>query len=437
MNTPVADFINEYRLQSNRFHMPGHKGRLTADDITEVDGADVLYSPSGIILESENNASEIFGSGRTIYSAEGSSLSIRATLYMLKMYAESLHKVPQILAYRNVHSSFISACALSDLSPTWLYGDERNLISTHIDLDELNALLRDLNPVACYVTSPDYLGNVADVRAVSDLCKKHGALLIVDNAHGAYLKFLPKSRHPLDLGADICIDSAHKTLPCLTGAGYLHISKTAPSFFAENADDAMRLFASTSPSYLILKSLDEFNAKAETYKNDILSTVNAVDNLKTRLSNVGYDLIGNEPLKITLATKSYGYTGTETAKILLNNGVCAEFHDKDYLTLMFSPCNSNADIECLGDILTKIPRRAKILDLPPVFPKGTRIMSVREAVFAPSETVAAMNAKGRVLGNLTCSCPPAVPVAVCGELITEDVINALSYYGLDYVKVVK
>ena len=101
-----------------------------------------------------------------------------------------------------------------------------------------------------YVTSPDYLGGQSDVAALAEVSHRHGVPLLADNAHGAYLRFLSPSRHPMDLGADLCCDSAHKTLPVLTGGAYLHVGRAAPEPFRENARRALALFGSTSPSYL-------------------------------------------------------------------------------------------------------------------------------------------------------------------------------------------
>ena len=124
------------------------------------------------------------------------------------------------------------------------------------------------------------------------------------------------------LGADLCCDSAHKTLPVLTGGGYLHVSETAPGFFMEQAANALSLFASTSPSYLILQSLDRANLYlAEGYSESLENFCQQVHKLKKRLIQRGYTLLGDEPLKITIAPKSYGYTGIQLAEILQKQGL--------------------------------------------------------------------------------------------------------------------
>ena len=201
--------------------MPGHKGNgeIERYDLTEISGADSLYEASGIIAESEKNAGEIFGA-KTFYSTEGSSLSIKAMLHLVCLYAREKGEKPLILAARNVHKSFVSAAVLLDFKIDWLYGERSSYLECKISPRELESYFNGAErlPTAFYITSPDYLGNVQDVKGLSEVCHRYGVLLLVDNAHGAYLKFLSPSRHPIDLGADIVCDSAHKTLPALTGA---------------------------------------------------------------------------------------------------------------------------------------------------------------------------------------------------------------------------
>ena len=213
MNTPICDFVRDYAAaQPVRLHMPGHKGRGEAErlDITEIPGADVLYHPTGIILESERNAAALFGSRRTVYSAEGSSLSIRAMLFLAMQDSLQKGKKPRIAAGRNAHKVFITAAALLNLDVQWLYPETGgDLLSCNITPEGLEEALSAGEPVtAVYITSPDYLGNVADIAGLSRVCRRHGCLLLVDNAHGAYLRFLPGERHPMAQGADLCCDSA-------------------------------------------------------------------------------------------------------------------------------------------------------------------------------------------------------------------------------------
>ena len=292
--------------------------------------------------------------------------------------------------------------------------------------------------MALYVTSPDYLGFRADLRALADACHRHGMLLLVDNAHGAYLKFLPQSEHPIDLGADMCCDSAHKTLPALTGAAYLHVSNDAPIRFSVQAKQVLSLFGSTSPSYLILQSLDALNrVLADHYTAQLTDAIAHVTSCRRRLEAVGYTFIGNEPLKLTIDAKAYGYEGTALARLLSTRGMETEFADRDFLVMMLSTENSECDFDTLTDALCAIPRRAPILEVPPAFSLPTRVLSPREAIFSPNETVPLSEAEGRILALATVGCPPAVPLAVCGERLERDVLDAMAYYGIRACVVVK
>ena len=422
--------------------MPGHKGigsLCEALDITEVVGADSLFEANGIILESEQNASALFGSD-TFYSTEGSSLCIRAMVYMLSLYAKEIGRKPLILSGRNAHKAFLSAIALTDAEVLWINpkGNE-SYLSCSITPSELDARLdkSDELPVAVYLTSPDYLGNVSDIEGVAEVCHKHGVLLCVDNAHGAYLKFLYPSHHPIDLGADICCDSAHKTLPALTGSAYLHISKNAPSLFSNEAKNALCLFGSTSPSYLLLASLDKTNAYLESHTERLNEFLPLLDALKNTLCENGYTLIGNEELKLTIDAKAYGYYGHELCDILQKKNIVCEFADRDHLVLMFTPENSEADILCVKNALLSIEKKEALKNAPKKFSVPVRVMSVREAVFAQKESLPTSACEGRILATAHVPCPPAVPIIIPGERIDKNAIERFESYGIDSCVVVK
>lgn len=422
--------------------MPGHKGEsflgIESLDITEIDGADSLYEACGIIAESEKNASALFGCD-TFYSTEGSSQCIRAMLYLAQIQAKKDGKKPLIAAGRNAHKAFHSALALLDIDVEWLYPQNmENYLSCNISADELTDFLRNAEqkPTAVYLTSPDYLGNMADISAISKVCRENDILLLVDNAHGAYLRFLPKSEHPMDLGADICCDSAHKTLPVLTGGAYLHISDRLSDKLSPFAKNALSLFGSTSPSYLILQSLDAANAYLDGYSSRLADFAEQVGSLKARLVKCGYSLYGDEPLKITVQTKSYGYSGYELEKLLADKGITCEFGDPDFVVLMLTAENTVQDLQKLESAMISIPRREAIEEAMPKFHKKSRSLSVREAMLSPSETITASEALGRVAAMTSVACPPAVPIVVSGEIIDSEAIECFAYYGTEKCNVV-
>ena len=433
MKTPVCDFVRAYGERGTlRLHMPGHKGRGETEraDITEIAGADVLYHARGILRESEDNAAALFGSGRTVYSAEGASLCIRAMLFLALLRARERGAAPLILAGRNAHSALISAAALLDFRVEWLYG--RELLTCLPEAAETAERLDSLpeRPAAVYLTSPDYLGARADIGPIARVCHARGIPLLVDNAHGAYLRFLEKDEHPLARGADLVCDSAHKTLPVLTGGAYLHIHRDAPETFFAQAERAMALFASTSPSWLILQSLDRCNALlAEGYPERIRRTAERLARLKNRLTEAGCPVSG-DPLRLTLSPKAYGYTGDGLHDLLRRENMECEFSDPDYLVMMVTPETAPEELDRVEEVLAGIPRRAPLTDRPPAPPRAERAMSVRDAMLAPAEEVPLAESVGRILADACVSCPPAVPILTGGERISAEAVRCFRYYGM-------
>ena len=477
MDTPIVDFAARYAQSGiSRLHMPGHKGQnflgIEARDITEIQGADELYEAEGIIARSEANATRLFGTAHTYYSTEGSSQCIRAMLFLALQAAPKTGGRPILLAARNAHKALLYAAALLDFDIQWLWPAPEEmgaLCSCPVHPAALQTALERLRrngkkPFGVYMTSPDYLGNLQDIAGLSEICSAVSVPLLVDNAHGAYLRFLPGGRHPIGLGAAMCCDSGHKTLPVLTGGAYLHLGKNAPIQDESIVRNALALFGSTSPSYLILQSLDRCNRYlAEGYPIRLLQCLRELDLLRQELNELAqqagavrpFALDGRlknparEPLKLTLDAAALGLTGTQLAETLRKNGVECEYADPRYLVLMFTPENPPRDYEKLAEAV-----RTLCQTLPEAVQGGAEAdevacaaafaalreqaetkCTIRQAVFAAQERVPASAALGRICAMPAVSCPPAIPIAVSGEVITPAAVELFERYGMETLSV--
>lgn len=441
MKTPIVSFLKSYQEKSPaRMHMPGHKGAgilgFEGMDLTEIYGADELFAAEGIIKESEQNASNLFGCP-TYYSTQGSTLCIQTMCTILCQDAKSKGKKPKILAGRNAHRSFIHAAALLDFEIEWLYGNS-DYLSCKIHAEDLEKAIIESLPTAVYLTNPDYLGNLLDIKSLASVCKKHNVLLAIDNAHGAYLRFLKDSLYPIDLGADLCCDSAHKTLPVLTGGAYLHLSDSLNQVWKNDVKHFMEYFSSTSPSYLIMASLDAANEVLDTtFKNSLFECIQRVDGLKNTLVQHGYTILSGEPMKITISTKEFGYTGNEIANLLMECDIYPEFYDSDYIVLMPSPYNTKDDLKRLETCLCGIEGKPILVNKPPKLEQSKKAMNVRQALFSSSITLDVSKSLGQVCSSVTVSCPPAILPVIPGEVISESSIEVMKYYGIETIRVVK
>lgn len=441
MKTPVCNFVAAYEQSgAARLHMPGHKGKgplgCEGRDITEIAGADSLYEAGGVIAQSEQNAAALFGAKATFYSAGGSSQCIGAMLCLALQKSKSR----VVLAARNAHKSFLHAAALLDADVRWLWPRPYSLLACPATPEMLENALAALPeaPAAVYITSPDYLGNAQPVAALAKVCHAHGAPLLVDNAHGAYRHFLPAPAHPLDKGADLCCDSAHKTLPVLTGGAYLHLGHGLLKAEEGEVRAALSLFGSTSPSYLILQSLDACNLYlAGEARPKLAACVRAVEVLKADLAAQGWAVAESEPLKVTLHASKRGWRGDALADFLRKNGVECEYADPDDLVLMVSPQNSPEDLEKVRAALAAAGQGSEAPQTPPQMARPRQAMGIRAALLAPAEEVPVAAAVGRVCAAPTVGCPPAVPVVVSGEEISPDAAAVFRYYGIETVRVVR
>ncbi len=442
MDTPVYNFLRAYSDSGMlRMHMPGHKGKSPVSelsgtysiDITEITGAGNLFDSDGIIADSEKNAAELFGTKGTFYSVQGSTLCIQTMLALVK------RENRRVFAVRNVHRAFLSACTLLDIDPEWIFPDYTDtIVSGRISLSEVEERISSCPGSCLYVTSPDYLGAMADIGSLARICHRYGAVLLVDNAHGALLPFYSENRHPVHLGADLCCDSAHKMLPALTGAAYLHCGNERYLPFVR---DTMLLFASTSPSYTIMCSLDLCNAYiADCVRKKLACSERWMAELRSSAEKrfvTDCPAFDREPLHFTLNARKSGISGHALAEKLRDNGIEYEFADDTYVVLLFSPEDGHEVYLRTAQVLDSIeftPEYQSSEKL--VFPRPEKKMKIREAAFSQYEDVPAECSAGRICAVLNVPCPPAVPVVVSGELVSEEAAAIMKSCGISSVRVV-
>ena len=429
-------FAEDYAASGiSRLHMPGHKGckihGLEPLDLTEIKGADSLFESEGVIAQGERRTAEIFGARTTCWSAEGSSLCIKAALGLaVRHFGRRI----TVAAPRNCHRAFISACVLLDIDVKWIFPESGSarLCECGAAPEAVEKALAGGGVDAVYITSPDYLGGISDIGGISRVCKKHGALLICDNAHGAYLKFVGEGLHPLDLGADIVCESAHKTLPVYTGGAYLHIAKSAPANFDELAKPAMVLFGSTSPSYLIMGSLDRCT---DLLEGDLPKMLRAccerTARTKKLLAERGISDISREAMKITIDAVKLGYTGVQLAEMMRRSKMECEYADAEVVVLMLSPYNPERDFERIESFFSGLELREPLaIPCPPEPLRPEKVMSLRQAELSRAERIDVEKAEGRVCARSAMSCQPSVAAVMGGEKISAEAIKILKRYSI-------
>lgn len=448
---PLYDALTAH-LEKGRasFHTPGHKGRagilggldLLRYDLTELPDTASLYDDCDAIEQAERLAAKAFGAAETLFSAGGCTLCIQ-TMLLLGAGAGG-----RVLFARNSHRSAVNAAALLGLQPVWAWPTGENGQITAADIN--NALIDHNDIRSVYITSPDYYGNLADIPAISELCKKAGIPLLVDNAHGSHLGAF--SLHPLSLGASMTADSCHKTLPVLTGGAMLHIGTGAnhqPLYSRQAAKAAMALFGSTSPGFPVLASLDLARdwwerAGKEAY-GQTASFVQALTHTAV-LENIAVPEVMRDPARLTLNTAAIGAGGKQAAEFFRSQGCEPEYADDRCVVFIITPFNTPKEIERLQTAIHQLPieqRHGRFLKnhgTPPVYQPETKpeaVLSPREALLKESETVAVKNAEGRIAARSVCPCPPGIPAVVPGELIDGDTAQRLRECGFDSLIVLK
>lgn len=443
MSTPLYDAVLHYVSDDYaRFHMPGHKGRplrglgdVAAYDLTEVTGLDSLYLANGVIAETEAAYSTIYNTKASCISTGGSTLCIQA------MLALACPPGAKLIMARGIHAAALHTAALLDLHPVWAYPkiDLSTGLACAVEPMVIDALLRD-NPdaVTVYITSPDYFGTISDVRAISEICNNHDVLLLVDNAHGAHLRFMGSDLHPMSQGADACADSLHKTLPVLTGGAMLHIQNEA---LAPRAKACMALFGSTSPGYLTMLSIDAaLPYLADTAAQDFARVAAKTGQLKQEAAHAGFAVpvpALSDPARLTLGFWTLGYTKEAFLEYLHTHRIEPEYVDTAYCVLMASGFNSEEDFSRLSEMIAEAVHMPAYPSPSPAICETKQVVPLRKALFALSETVDIDRAYGRVAGSMIAPCPPGIPLLVPGERITRDAVEILHNAGISTINVIK
>lgn len=443
--TPLYQAALEY-IQAGRarLHMPGHKGsadpslfggELLPFDLTEADGLDSLYQSDGAIARTEEAYRRLYRTAASCISAGGSTLGIQA------MLALAVPPGGKVIMARNVHIAAVNTMALLDLTPVWLCPPlQRNCphaaAVTPAQVEE--ALERHPDADAVYVTSPDYYGQLCDVAAIGQICRERDVPLLVDNAHGAHLRFLPQDLHPMTLGASLCCDSLHKTLPVLTGGAMLHVGDRR---FASRAKSRMSLFGSTSPSYLIMLSIDRCLDYLDRVEADLLRLLDRLEPLCALAAEQGYLPVSSsgqmDPARLTLSVWNSPLGRQGFGDRLRDYGVEPEYLGPDYCVLLPSAFNPPSDFQRLEAFLRDTPARGDALWQPVEWPLPPQVLSVREATFSASELLPVEQCAGRIAAEATILCPPGIPVVMPGEKIDSSLEKMIKNTGIQRLNVVK
>ena len=422
----LNDVINYNNGHFARFHMPGHKGRRVGGifddiygyDVTELEQTGNLYTPEGGAESSLRFAAELYGTRATVYSAGGATLCIQAALAAAMLRSGG----KKVMCGRNCHLSALNAMALLGLDPVWFYPE-----------DEIPDIPEDC--CAVFVTSPDYYGKMIGLDALAQRSADKNIPLICDNAHGAHLKFFRNgSLHPLSHGAELVIDSLHKTVPALTGAALLH-SKSM--FSAKELLYAMKLFGSTSPSYLVSSSIDVcLNYMSEHGEKDSERLYRQVELCRETLDVYGYSFPYYplcDPFRLCIRDEN----AAELNEIFIADGVIPEFCDGENIVFIPSVMSTEEDFLRLEAAAARfVPSLSEIK--PEVrLPLPEKAMTVREGLLSFSVKVPIAEAIGRISAEAKAPYPPGVPAVMPGEVIRKQVADYLASHGITEIRIIK
>ena len=462
IKAPIVEALKTaYENPTYQFHIPGHtKGKaifkdfrkligekaLNIDTTDEFDNLGTLHPATGPIKEAQELAAEAFGAKKTFFLLNGSTAGNLALAMALTK------KGDKVIVNRNCHRSVLTGMIISGAEPIWICPNRIDdwSIWGNTDAAQIEELINKNPDVSMvWITNPTYEGVVSDIKAISAVCKKHNIPLIVDEAHGClwnFNKHLPETA--LKLGADAVVHSLHKTGGSMSQSSILHISKDS-CLNVEAVEKALKLLHTTSPSLMLLASLDAARANLQS-KNGQILLERAVKNakyLRTRLDSIQglHQLKGDFGYK-TDVTKVFiridGLSGKRLESILeIDFGIEVESASDIGVLILCNIGNKHSDFKYLADCLEKIAATnyqdiyylEKRKHMPMLEPQIK--MSLREAFYAEKETIPKSEAIGRISAEVVAECPPGISILLPGELITEEHLPYLNdYETLEVVK---
>lgn len=442
MNTPIIDSLRKI-VDDNiiSFHMPGHKKgaiykmlgyqdileNLYKLDTTEIPGTDNLHSPEECIKESLKRASEVFKSDKTFYLVNGSTCGIEAAIMA------SVNPKEKIILNRDCHQSAINSCIIGDIDPIYVnpsINKDSNTLSG-VSFDDVKRVIdSNLDAKAVFLTYPTYFGDVFDLKSICSYAHEKGMTVIIDEAHGAHLGLSEKlPETALSQGADIVIQSTHKTLPSFTQSSMIHIKGNRINI--NKLTNMLRITESSSPSYLLMASLDIavdiYEKNGFNLMDKLLSNINEFKSELYKLKNIKVDE-SKDYTKIFLNTKKLGITGHELENILRENyNIQVELSNYYGVLLIATIGNTKDEFLKLKDVLFEIDKiykkeyHLKSVSYPIKLPK--KILSPREAFYMDKKNVKIENSIGKISGEYIIPYPPGVSLVSPGEEITKEVIE--------------
>lgn len=457
---PLVEGVLKYVNENNAsFCMPGHKhgrGFLSTDigkelarliincDITEVDGLDNLHNAEGIIKEAEDLLSQFYNSKKSRFLVNGS------TSGNLIMIFSTLQEGDKVIVDRNCHKSIYNGIILRKLNPIYVqnkFHKEFNL-PVNMDMEELKtAIEQNQDARAIILTYPNYYGIACDLKSIISMAKESNMYVLVDSAHGAHYGVYEKlPQNAVSLGADMVVMSCHKTLPSFTQTSYLHINN---SKLIDKAQFYFKAFNSTSPSYMLMASMDYARYYIENFGQEAYSDlISLCDKYKEKLKKLNYlRILEDEDLDIyncNLDKTRYviNFKNNISANLVLNylrkHHIQAEMSDLYNIVLIFSPFNTEEELEYLYEVFSKMPYKEFYMKNVPLLsykvPKA--YIAPYEALEKSKELMKIENSEGHICGESIIPYPPGVPILMAGELIDKEAIDVIKYYIENNIEII-